>query len=1085
MARSVLWRGHGAIVTVRRRLGRRKRPAVGFAVTVVVALAGPLATQTATPAAAQTPASAASPGSGGNPLGPTVKAPSPKAAPRPATPTLGTPTGPLIVGNNAAFGGGPIQTYDFSSGSLVNSFVPDGATSGPSNNGRAVAVVGNKVFYSELGGDGFGPSDAIHIALFNGGAGGSDIGTLPNPAPSVGIQDLDYAKGVLYALTGYLSGPLQAWKLDPTTGAVLAGPIAINSDPSADGFTVLPDGNFLVNSSDASCTYAEYSSVTGAPTGSSIAVPGGGQCTGVATDGTSLYFQTDFDSFTQTDLAGHLIARTSVASNLVEDVSLVSSPGAGLGTWMPAGPNFVTDTRSNIGYVDSGRVTALAPDPASEAMYVGTVGGGVWRLDTNSYTWTPVSDSAPSLSISALALANPPGAGAVLVAGTGEQSEPRSYGVGIMRGVVGSDGTVTWSLAAPLPGATVQQIVVAPQNPDLMLAATSAGLYMSTDGGSTWSQRLPGNFTGVAPDPSRSGSFLAAETSGADHSTCSARVWQADFFAAGPPFSSYQLPPAPAGPFNANVSLSASATQAFALISGCSGFYAQSLSFTAAGRSGSFHWQAFATSAFTGHGAASNLFGGQGAVVGQGEFDNVIAAVPGASCDVVMGGVGLYRVTSSLGPGGCSGKPTVTPLSQKMHEDMHALIFRNGALFVGNDGGLWSTPSLTTPAWTSWHGALAPNQSISTFYAGEATDASHLIGGVQDDGTPSTFASGSTRNWSQAGTGDGGYSYAWAGAPKYFEQDLGVYSGTNQIGECQISLQTFPYQCGGENSQFPDPPLLMDTLESSPQKLLFATSDVFLSTSGGGANGSGWTNSSGHASPPLTASPGYISSLGFTCGTDCPDYIAEATVDWKAFGGPKIFTASAFGAVRVATSTFIGQNWQDIGTGLPQPSPATKIPGLPWVSGLAINPCIWSASNNCGGNHEAWVALQENGRGAVFHTNDYTQSPPSWSAVGTFNTPVTSLAVVSTPNGDNNHVDLYIGTANEGVLTCGGCYGDNPHSNWSPAGSGLPNAWVSEISCSTDGKDLIAWTYGRGAWELAPPSSPTGCVSKEQSDTFG
>jgi hypothetical protein len=87
-----------------------------------------------------------------------------------------------------------------------------------------------------------------------------------------------------------------------------------------------------------------------------------------------------------------------------------------------------------------------------------------------------------------------------------------------------------------------------------------------------------------------------------------------------------------------------------------------------------------------------------------------------------------------------------------------------------------------------------------------------------------------------------------------------------------------------ENAQFPDPVLLMDTLENSPQKLLEARSDVFLSTSGGGPGGSGWTNSSDRANPPLTASPGYISGLGFTCGADCPDYIAENAVDWKAFG---------------------------------------------------------------------------------------------------------------------------------------------------------------------------------------------------------
>jgi hypothetical protein len=228
----------------------------------------------------------------------------------------------LIVANNAALGGGPIQTYDFGTGSIVNSFVPDGA---PSGNGRGVAVVGNEVFYTELSGSAFGPSDSIHVAPFNGGAGGSDTRTLPNPSPSDGIQDLDYANGALYALTGYPSGSLQVWKLDPATGAVLAGPIAISSDPSADGFTVLPDGNFLINGGDESCSYTEYDSTTGTPTGFSISVPGAATCTGVATDGSSLYFETDFDGFTKTDLAGNLISQTTVASNTAEDISLVNS----------------------------------------------------------------------------------------------------------------------------------------------------------------------------------------------------------------------------------------------------------------------------------------------------------------------------------------------------------------------------------------------------------------------------------------------------------------------------------------------------------------------------------------------------------------------------------------------------------------------------------------------------------------------------------------------------------------------------------------------------------------------------------------
>jgi hypothetical protein len=230
---------------------------------------------------------------------------------------------PDIVGNNAALGGGPIQTYDFATGALVNSFVPDGATA-TNANGRAVMVVGNEVFYTELSGDGFGPSDGIHVAPFNNGAGGSDLRVLPNPAPSTGIQDLAYAGGYLYALTGYYQSPLQVWKLDPLTGSVIGVPISITGpESSADGFTVLPDGNFLINDGDESCTYREYKPSTGLATGTPLSVPGDPSiCTGVETDGASLYFQTNFDSFTKTGLNGTLISTTPVASNLIEDISL-------------------------------------------------------------------------------------------------------------------------------------------------------------------------------------------------------------------------------------------------------------------------------------------------------------------------------------------------------------------------------------------------------------------------------------------------------------------------------------------------------------------------------------------------------------------------------------------------------------------------------------------------------------------------------------------------------------------------------------------------------------------------------------------
>jgi len=240
-------------------------------------------------------------------------------------------SGPLIVGNNASAGGGPIQTFDFSvGGAPVASFVPTGASD--SNNGRGLDVMGSEVFYTELSSL-FGPTPSIEVAPYNGGAGGADTRTLPNPRPTTGIQDLASSGGALYALTGYFNEPLEVFKLDPSTGAVLAGPISITggASPGSDGFAVLPNGNFLINGGDGRCTYNQYDGTTGAQvSGTMITVPGAGFCTGVDTDGTSLFFQTDFSGFTQTDMSGNLIAHTSVSGEKVgvEDISIVH-PAAG------------------------------------------------------------------------------------------------------------------------------------------------------------------------------------------------------------------------------------------------------------------------------------------------------------------------------------------------------------------------------------------------------------------------------------------------------------------------------------------------------------------------------------------------------------------------------------------------------------------------------------------------------------------------------------------------------------------------------------------------------------------------------------
>jgi hypothetical protein len=168
---------------------------------------------------------------------------------------------------------------------------------------------------------------------------------------------LAYSNGVLYALTGYQSDPLEVFGLNPLTGAVVSGPVSIigpagtaSASNGTDGFTVLPNGNFFLNEGDDTCTYDQYNPSTGLVIpGTTIvnpACPGnpkpGLGSTGVETDGTSLFFQTNFNSFTQTTLSGTLVATQVVSTppaDQCEDISLVQSLCFGAPGATPGKPN--------------------------------------------------------------------------------------------------------------------------------------------------------------------------------------------------------------------------------------------------------------------------------------------------------------------------------------------------------------------------------------------------------------------------------------------------------------------------------------------------------------------------------------------------------------------------------------------------------------------------------------------------------------------------------------------------------------------------------------------------------------------------
>jgi photosystem II stability/assembly factor-like uncharacterized protein len=169
----------------------------------------------------------------------------------------------------------------------------------------------------------------------------------------------------------------------------------------------------------------------------------------------------------------------------------------------------------------SGRIVDLAvveSDPY--VFYAASATGGVWKTTNNGITFTPVFEDQGTHSVGDIAVHQ---ADTSLVwVGTGERAnrQSNSWGDGVYKS---TDGGRTWQHMGLDDTHHIGRIVMHPGNPDVVYVAAMGhlwgpneerGLYMSTDGGQTWTRTLSVDaHTGVvdvAIDPSDSDVMYAA-----------------------------------------------------------------------------------------------------------------------------------------------------------------------------------------------------------------------------------------------------------------------------------------------------------------------------------------------------------------------------------------------------------------------------------------------------------------------------------------------------------------------------------------------------------------------------------------------
>jgi photosystem II stability/assembly factor-like uncharacterized protein len=177
----------------------------------------------------------------------------------------------------------------------------------------------------------------------------------------------------------------------------------------------------------------------------------------------------------------------------------------------------------NIGPFRGGRSLAVSGVPGDgRIVYMGAVGGGVWKTVDAGRSWTPIMDDQPVASIGALAVA--PSDPRTVYVGSGE-ADMRSdiiHGNGMYRS---TDAGATWTRIGLEDSRQIARILVDPHDPQTLLVAALGhayapnemrGVYRSTDGGASWTRTLFHDANTGAID-------LAADASGRE---VFASLWQ-------------------------------------------------------------------------------------------------------------------------------------------------------------------------------------------------------------------------------------------------------------------------------------------------------------------------------------------------------------------------------------------------------------------------------------------------------------------------------------------------------------------------------------------------------------------------------
>ncbi len=720
------------------------------------------------------------------------------------------------------------------------------------------------------------------------------------------------------------------------------------------------------------------------------------------------------------------------------------------GMWQELGPRpQVAGSRTRSGRINSIAID-LADDPTGNTVYVGSAFGGVWKTTnvlSSNPTYVPLMDSQPNLAIGSIALDPSTHPATVYVAtGTADRSlDALLHGNGIYKS---TDGGQTWTLvtsadngAHPFQQVGFSKVLVDPTNPKIVLAGAVqqilsqadapqpfAGIYRSIDAGAIWSLVFGTGFIPSCADlvyePVHGIYYAAISGQGIFKSSDQGATW----VATASPFATATV--SKSNFFDASLATRSGVVWVFIVdITGqpsiptpCTPGATRCDTGMAQSDDGGATWAPVTPPPVCPDPRFCALTGGL----------KVIGAPPG-STELVFGNV-LFWFTPA--PNGLATSWTSLPFSFTNAVDYHSLAFLDGQRWlVGSDFGFSFAPAAATTAFTDINGNLGTTLSRAASQMGNGA----YLTSSQDNGVAESVT-GTT--WKTLVGGEDTSDASLTQPNQYF---TGGGFADARLDRSDDNGQTVVTVVNANVDFAYYPPF--QQLSADPTQIILGTCRVWKGPAAPTSPSAGWAP----ISPDLTSGG---SGTG-PCKLDAIRVISALA------GAPSsadvIYAVTFDGHVqRTTTGTSANPTWSDL-----THAPLPNSPRFPFHA-VAVSP----ADSNT-----TYVGAGGTGSGHVFVSRD---GGTTWTDI-TGNLPDLSVhAILIDPLAPQ---DVYVGTAADVfVMTDGGAGGAN--ENWQQYGTGLPNAEVFSLEFSKVGsRQIIAGTYGRGVWAIAPLIVPALTLS--------